>query len=432
MIYYNTLMRTRVKKAKDCIRIFDIKVSPEEMQDITDGVCRELNRNLKLPGFRPGRIPREILERFHDGEIKEGVLKEVIPIAFRNAMKKHKLTPASLPRVSDVKFYSDRSLTFELYVDVLPDIRVKKYKGIRVEKHRISVSKDELNKAIWNLRNYYAEYIDVERPVKKGDYVVCDITGFVEGRPVTKEYKNIWILADNDGSMFGIGESLIGLHKWVSREIEKHLTEDIVDKKFAGKTVKFVLRINEIKEKRIPELNDEFAKKLNMENIDELKREIENQLMDRKEKSQKIAMENQILEKLIKDNKFPVPLTMVERQKKFLMEILELELRKRGLDENQVKENAKRYEAQLEQDAINKVKTYFILNYISEKERIFVTEEDLNEKIKTIASSTGKSEHDIRKQCEEENLIEGLKEEIIEDKVLNFLFDKAEIVEKKN
>ena len=312
---------------------------------------------------------------------------------------------------------------------IFNNIKLKKYKGIEVTKNRISVSKEEKDEAIERLRNMYVAHRDADRPVRKGDYAVCDIEAFGEGKPISKKNNNLWILADKEASLLGMGEELIGLTKGQMEEIDTTLPENYPDKKYAGKRAMFKILVNGVKEKVLPEIDNDFCKKLNVENVEALAREIESQLFLRKENDLKIRMKNQILERLLKDTRFAVPSSLVKRQKEIFIKQLKDELLRKGVQEDDVLKKEKEFSIKMEKDAESRVRVYFILDDIARKENIDVTDEDIEGRIKNVAIQTGKPFEEVKKYYEKENLLGGLAEEIKETKVLDFLLKKAEIKE---
>jgi len=422
-------MRTRIKNIEECTKLFQIEIPRDTVEKVTEEVYREIKKVAKIPGFRPGAVPKDLLEKHYAEDAEKEVLKRLIPAGYRQAVQNHKIDPVAMPEILNVNFQKDKPFTFEARVDVRPSLRLKNYKGIKVDKKRVSVSKQEIDDTMTKLRDMSAKYKDVDRAIKKDDYAVCDIEAFIEGKSVSKKNTGTWVQVNKDASLLGMGEELIGLTKGQEKEVTAKLPENYPDKKYAGKSAQFKILVKEIKEKDLPELNDDFAKTMKAENIDALRKDIEAQLFARKENTLKINMENQILSKLLKDNKFNVPSNLVKRQKEVLVKRLEGELIQKGLPKEETEKKIKELDPKLEADAFNKVRIYFILEDIASREKIQVSDEDIEERIRSIALSTGRPADEIRAYYEKENLIEGLAEEIKENKALDFLLNEANINE---
>lgn len=424
-------MKTRIKNNKVGTKILQIEIPPDLVEKVAEEVYQEIKRFAKIPGFRVGSAPQDLLEKHYSKDAKAEILKKLIPQGYKTAIETHKVVPIGLPSIFNISFEKGKPLTFEAEVDIRPNIKLRNYKGIKVKKKRISLSQQELDDAFSRLRDVYAKYSDVARPVRKGDYAVCDVEAFVEGKPITKKNNNMWVLADKEASLLGMGEELVGLTKGQAREIETKLPESYPDKKYAGKLAKFKVLVNEVKEKRLPALDDAFARDLKADNLEALKKEIESGLFKRKENALKIDMENQILEKLLKDNKFTVPANIVQRQKEVLVKRFEAELLRKGLHKDEVAKELDQKTQKLKEDARDRVRIYFILDDIALKEKIEINDKDIDERLKSLALSTGQSQGEVKKYYEKENLLGGLAEEIKEGKVLEFLLKEAEKIEEK-
>ncbi|MCQ9207469.1 MAG: trigger factor [Omnitrophica bacterium] len=424
-------MKSRIKNTEECSKLFTIEISRELVNNAVSEVYKNIRKVARIPGFRVGFAPQDLLERRYSKEAEEDVLKKLIPEGYRTAVETHKINPIGMPRIVNINFSLNKPLTFEAHVDTRPNVKLRNYKGARIAKRRISVSPGEVDETVSKLRNMHAEYVDVDRPIAKGDYAVCDVEAFADGKPISKATKNMWIQADKAVSLLGMGEELIGLTKGQSKEVEARLPGDYPDKKYAGKLAKFKILVNNVKEKRLPALDDALAGKLNAKNVDALKKEIESQLFARKEEALKIEMKNQILERLLKDNRFSVPSSLVRRQKEIFRERFEAELGQRGLHKDEAEKKVKELGQKLEEDAKSKVRIYFILDDISIKEKIGVGQNDIDARIEAIALSTGRPAEEVKSYYEKENLLGGLAEEIKETKVLDFLLEHAEIIENK-
>lgn len=422
-------MKTRIKNLNDCMKLFQVEIPHDLVEKTAKEVYGEIKKVAKIPGFRVGSAPQDLLEKHYSKNAEEEILKKLIPAGYRKALDDHRADPIGPPRVFNINFQKGKPLIFEAEVATRPVFKLKNYKGIKVTKKRISVSQQETDESFSRLRNMYSKYNDLQGPVKKGDYVVCDVEVFANGKPISKKNKSMWISADKNASLLGMGEDLIGLAKGQTKEIKKKLPDNYPDKKYAGKLAKFKILVNEIKEKKLPTVDDEFAKNLNSDNLETLKKEVESQLLMRKENALKINMQNQILERLLKDVRFQVPAGLVGRQKEVFVRRLETELLQKGLHKDDIEKKIKELDPKLEQNARDKVQLYFILDYIAVKEKIELNEKDINERLKAIAMSLEQSADEVKKYYEKEKLLGGLAEEIKEGKVLEFLLKEAEIKE---
>ena len=424
-----TKSRIRNTKNSECTKILEIEIPLDAVNQAREEVYKEIKKIAKVPGFRPGTAPQDILEKHHSKDAEEEVLRKLIPDGYKKAIEFHKITPLASPEIDKVVFEKGKALTFEAAVEIKPTIKLKSYKGIKVTKRKVSVGEAEVDQAVARLRDFYAKYNDVERPVQKGDYTVCDVEAFMDSKAVSKNTKDMWVQADKEASLLGIGEELIGMKKSEAKEINVKLPESYPDKKYAGKDAKFKVLVKSVKEKELPKIDDGFAKMLNKENLGALKEEIKTQLGIRHENAEKIHMENQILERLLKEHKFPVPESIVKRQKEYLEKRLKQELSQRSVSTEEINERIKKSDNEIATDALNKVRIYFLLNEIALKEGVSVTAKDLEKRIAEIAGSTGRPEKEVKESYEKEGLLDGLVEEIKETKTLELLLKEAKVTE---
>lgn len=422
-------MKTRIKNIDKCLRLFEIEISSDIVKNTLNEVYIEIKKRAKIPGFRVGMIPRDILEKYYSKDAEEELLKRLIPEGYRKALYEHKINPATLPEVSDIEFDKNKKLTFKAKVEIHPQIKLKNYKGIKVKAKKIEVSQEEVSQALERLRQVNAQFTPIEnkRSIERGDYLICDVEVFCDGKPISKKYENMWLVAEKEASMLGLGEKLIGLDKGAKKEIEAKLPEDYPDKKFTGKVATFNINIKEIKEKKLPNMDDEFAKDLGKENLNTLKEDISKQLFQRKEISKKVDMQNQILDKLLKDYKFDVPPSIAKRQFEVLMKKAKDELLSKGVHKDKVEEGTKQLEPKLKIDAVNKIKIYFILTEISKAENINITEKDIDARLQEIAHLSKQDVNVVKEYYQKNNLIDGLREQAREEKTLDWLLSVANI-----
>ena len=424
-------MKSKAKHNNDCECFFEVEIPVEEVNQALEEVYREIKKHAKIPGFRPGAAPQDLLEKYHGEHANDEALKRLIPSGYRQALLDQKIDAVGLPEISDVVFEKNKNLSFKAKVEIRPAIKLKKYKGIKVKKEKISVSDQEIDDTVKRLQEIHARFepIKEKRPVKQGDHAICDIEAFIDGKPISKKHENMWVEANKDASMLGMGEKLVGLNMGEVKEIDVELPDTYPDKKFAGKKALFKVHIKEIKEKIVPVLDNEFAKDLGKETLETVKEEVKEQLLEKKEANNKINMKNQILSKLLSEYDITVPPSMVKRQFEVLSKQLEEELLQRGMHKDSIDEKKKELDAELKGNAVNKVKLYFILDTISEKEDIKVEQSDLDARIEEIARLSNQPANTVRQYYEQNKLIPGLWEQIKEEKTIDMLLVESEVTE---
>ena len=424
-------MKSKMKKTKGTTRQLEIEVSPEKVDKAFKEVMEDIRKEAKISGFRPGKAPMDIVQKQHGQDAQDEVKKRLIPEAYQHALEENKLDPISYPEIADVVMSPSGALIFTAKVDVCPEVNLQKYKKLKLKREKIKVTEDEVKEAMESMRRMHSEFEDIDSPLKKGDFGVCDVETFIDDKCISKERKDMWIEVDKDASLFGMGEQLEGLKKGEEKEMEVTLPENYPDKKYAGQKAIFKLKINGTKERKIPELNEEFFKKLGKENLEDVKEEIKKQLLERKEANVKISMKNEIINQLISSHSFDLPEAMVKRQFKVLQEKIADELLQKGVEKDSIESHQKEMKKNIEKEAEGKVKLYFILDKIANIEDIKVTDEDINDWLKALSVSYNQPVENVKKYYEEHDLIGGLKEQLREEKTLDFIVQEADMGEAK-
>ena len=424
-------MKTKAKSIEECQTLFEIEVTKETLDKAFEDVYDEIIKVANIPGFRVGRAPKELVKKRYEKSAKEEVLKRLIPEAYKRALEDHGIAPITLPEISDVQLEEGKSLIFKARTETRPKFKLKNYKGIRIEKKKIAVKDGDVDKTLDNLREANAKYVGIEnRQLQFGDYAVSDLDCFVEGKPIHKKRENLWVYVDKDSITPQLCEKMTGMAKGEERDIDVALPENYPDKTLAGKPARYHISLKEIKMKVLPNLDDEFAKDLNKDSLEILKKEVSKELENRMRLGAEVDMENQLLNKIMDDNVFDVPPSFVARQLSYMVEDAKRRLAEKGFKKDDLDKRGKELAGKFKNDASRQVRLLFILDEIASLEGIKLDDADLNEAYKSISAQTGKSEKEVREYYQEEDLVEGLKEKLKEEKVIKFLLDKAEVVEK--
>ncbi|MEA3488732.1 MAG: trigger factor [Candidatus Omnitrophota bacterium] len=418
-------MKSKIKKLNGTTKEFFVEMPKETVDRMFDEVLEGIRKTAKIPGFRPGNAPLDIVRKNYSEDAADEVKRRLIPQAYQQALQKHEIRPVSYPEISEVLIGLSGILTFKARVDAHPEINLRKYKGLKVTRNKISVTDEEITETLERLRNMNAEFPEIDRPIEKGDFGICDIETFINGEVIAKKRENMWIEADKEVSLLGMGEELCGLKKGDRKDIEVTLPENYPDKKYAGKKAVFRVEVRDVKEKKLPELDDELAKTLGKNSLDEAREEIRTQLLERKEANEKVNMKNQIMEQLLDRHSFDLPASMVSRQLKVLMERAENELSSKGVDKETIGSNREEMKGRLSKEAERKVRLYFMLDKIGDREGIDVSEEEIDSWLRSLADAYNKPLEEVEKYYKEHDLISGLKEQLREDKTVDFLLSEA-------
>lgn len=424
-------MKTKARSVEECTTLFEIEVPKETIDKAFEDIYVEIAKSANIPGFRAGKAPKELVKKHYSKEAKKEVMNQVIPDAYQKAVWEHKIEPIGYPEITDLIFEEGKMMTFKAKVDTRPKFQLKSYKGIQIDKKKSALSGEDINKALENLREYSAKYVAVEdRPVQLNDYVVSDLDCVVDGKSAHKKRENLWLYVDKESLMSGLTEKMIGMKKGEERDIEVALPEKYPDKTLAGKTAKYHVNVKDIKVRSLPSVDDEFAKDLGKDNLEQLKKEIAEALEKKMTSDSEIAVENQLLDKLIDENSFAVPSNLIKKQAHLMAENAKAKLREKGFKKEEIDRKDDEFAGRFKDDAARRVRLMFILDRIATDEAIEADDKDLENAYKTISIQTGKNEKEIKDYYEKEALKDNLLERVREEKTIEFLLKNADIKEK--
>lgn len=425
-------MKTKVKSTEECSALFEIEVPKETIDKAFEEVYAEFTKAANIPGFRPGKAPKELVKKHYAKEAKKEVISQIIPEAYQKAVEEHKIEPLGHPEITDLVFEEGKPMTFKAKVNTRPKFKIGNYKGVKIEKKKVEVKDGDVDKALENLREYSAKYEAAEgRPIKMDDYVVVDLDCLVDGKPIYKKREGLWLYVDKDSMMSSVTEKMIGMQKGEERDIDAALPEKYPDKNLAGKPARYHVLIKDIKVRNLPGVDDQFAKGLGKESLELLKKEIYEELERKMKADSEIAAENQLLNKLIDENNFAVPPGLVTKQIRLMTENAKVKLLQKGFKKEELDKKDAEFAERFKDDALRQVRLLFILDRIADAEKIDADEKDLADAYKSISAQSGKTEQEVKAYYEKEGIVDNLLERIREEKTIEFLLKNADIKEKE-
>ena len=424
-------MKSKIKIIEECATQFDIVIPKETIDKAFEEVYSEIAKAANISGFRPGKAPIDLVRKQYAKDAESEVLKRVIPDSYRTVLDEHKVSPVGMPEITDVKFGEDRILSFKAKVETRPKFKLKDYLGIRIQKKASDIKDEDVAKALENLREMSAKYIAVEgRPAQMGDYIVSDLECSVEGKPVHKKRENLWLFLEKESLVPGLSEKIVGIKPGEEREIEAAFPDKYPDKNIAGKPALYKVKAKEIKERRLPVLDDEFAKDLKRDNLEDLKVVVREELEKKAKINAEVDAENKLLDALADDNVFAVPRSFVKTQMGHMVEDAKANLAGKGFSREELDKKDKDFADKFKNDAERRVRILFILDEIAHAQGIDVSEKEMDEAYKSISAQTGKSEEEVKAYYRKEDLDGSLEEKIRETKTIEFLLKNAEVIEK--
>jgi trigger factor len=419
-------------KSKDSVkREISVEIPAAEVARETELQIQRYQKSARLPGFRAGHVPASIIkQRFGDG-LKNDVAEALIPKYFRREAEKQGLIPVSQPRVTDLHIHAGEPLRFKASFEVMPEIPVQGYKELRTDKPEIAVTDEEVEQALASVREQHATFTSVEgRPLAEGDFAQASMTGKPKdddgtSKPVQMDEVLIEIGGKNTVAEFS--ENLRGASAGEERSFEVRYPEDASDKRLAGHTFIYTVKVQGIKQKNLPELNDDFAKELGeFSSMDQVRKQIRDNIEAEKRHNAEHAAKDKLVADLVKRNDFEVPESLVERQIDLRLERGLRALAAQGMKMEDLKKmDLPRLRAGQREQALHDVKSSLLLERIAELEKVEVGEEELNREVESLAKQTRQTPEAVRTRLTEDGGLDRIRNRIRSEKTLDLLYHQS-------
>src|SRR5438270_6099398 len=427
------LMTVQVEEKPESISTLKIELPAEEVSKEWDTIANSFVRFAKIPGYRPGKAPRAVVDKRFRKEIQEEVTKKLVSKSYREAVEQKKLRVASLTNLEEVQFGDDKSMRFQATVVTAPEFKLPDYKNISVQLPDTKVTEQEIDATLERLRDQTADFVDApERAAQMEDFVVIDFEGTMEGKPISEIAPNasknlhggkkFWLQLAPENFLPKFCEQIVGQKKEETRTVIVDLPVNFLVKELAGKQTSYAVTLLQIKAKVLPEVNDEFAAKLLPgTTLTDLRHTIEHDLEHEKEHQVERAKEEQVINYLQEKTKFDLPPPLLRNETKRALTELVQRNRARGIPDEMLKEKEKELIETAAKVAYHRLKTNFILERIAEQEKIEVRKEDVDLRIRQEAQHYNISSDKMRKELEEHDGLNALAEQILLGKTLDFL-----------
>lgn len=406
-----------------------VEIPFEEVQKEIETAYKVFQNKASIQGFRKGKVPRQILEKYYGDNIKEEVTTKLIEDSYPNAVKEKGLKVTARPEIeniSDIK--QGQPFAYTAVIEVRPDVKVEGYKAIEIKKEDVSVSDNEIDDAVNILRERHANFKDVEgdAAAKDGDLVIIDFSGAADDKPIKNGKADNYSLVIGSGSLLKEFEhGIVGMKKDEEKSINVKFPEDYMNKELAGKEGIFKVVLKGLKEKILPDLNDEFAKDMGCESLSQLKGKIKNDILKNKERAEKERLRNEIVKELIKKNIFETPKSLVEHYTQYLIGHAVDRFKKGMIAKDEIGLTPDELKERYAKTAEELVKRDIIIDAIAKLENLNISDNELDAKIKEIAEKTKEPIAVFKARMEKEGSLEYLKEGLLEDKVFDLIFSGA-------
>ena len=425
-------MSVQVEKLEKNMAKLTIEVSAAEFEKALEDAFLKNKNKISVPGFRKGKVPRQMVEKMYGPEIfYEDAANALIPDAYSKALDECEEDIVSSPEIDVTQIEKGKSFIFTATVALKPEVKLGKYKGVKVEAAEVTVTDEEVDAKIEKERENNARTIEVtDRPVKDGDMTVLDFEGFVDGVAFDGGKGENYPLTIGSGAFIpGFEEQLVGAE--IGKEVEVNVTfpEDYQAEELKGKAAVFKCTIKEIKEKELPALDDEFASEVSeFDTLEEYKKDVKETLTIEKEKAARDAKEAAVIDAIIPDSDMDIPEAMVTTQQKQMIDEFAQRMQMQGLSMEQYFQftgaTLDKMMEQVKPQAETRIKSRLVLEAVAAKEGIEATEEDYEEEIKTMAE-VYQMEPDKIKEMLPEKSVKGIKEDIAVKKAAEFVVNNA-------
>lgn len=426
-------MKSTVDKLEGLSRKINVQIPAEKVQQAFEKVYKAIQKKANIKGFRQGKAPIATIKTIYGEQVKSDVLNDLINEAYSAVLDEHRLEPVGNPKISFQPIMEDKDFTFDAEFEVRPEVEVKTYEGLPVQKEKFEVGAERVDEILNNIRNGQSELVTVfeDRGLAKGDVAEVDFDGFVGGQPLPNgSAKGHQLEIGASQFIEGFEDGLLGMKVGENRRLNLKFPDPYHEQSLSGAPVTFETKLTGIKQKRLPELNDELATKVgDFKSLDDLKARIRSDIEESESKRIGEDMKNRIVRSLVEANPVEAPTGLVQQQKAMLEEDFKNRMKQQGIPDTDFEEYKKKWADDFEDSARFMVKSTFLLDALASKLGLAATAEEVEAKITEYAQQTGIEMARLREFYDKPERRARLAFQTTEEKVVNFLLSKAKVTE---
>ena len=420
-------MNCKVEKTENANEVkLEITIEAEKFDNAIKKVYFQNAKYFNIPGFRKGKAPQNIVEKYYGKEIfYEDAFNDVVPAEYEKALEENKIDAVSKPEIDVVTMEKGQDLVFTAVVQTKPEAKLKKYKGIEIEKIEYNVKDSDIENELKDMQDKNSRLVTVEdRPAQKDDTAVIDFEGFVDGIPFDGgKSDNYNLVLGSHSFIEGFEDQVIGMNIGEEKEINVTFPEEYFSKNLAGKPAVFKVKLNELKKKELPKLDDEFAKDVSeYDTLDELKQSIKEKLEKQFKDREKYEKEDAAVRELLKELEVDIPSGMIEMEVENMMRDMEQRMSYQGLKMEQylkmMNKTEEQFKKEYEPQALDAIKSRLAIEVVIKSEKIEATDEEINAKIEEMAANYGKEPKELQENA---NIRDYIKNGIENEKAMEFL-----------
>jgi trigger factor len=421
-----------------CKKLVRVELDAAAVNAAFDAITKDFQKQAALPGFRPGKAPLPMVAKKYEAEITDEAKRKLIGDNYRKAIDDKKISVVGYPDIEEVQFGRGQALQFTATVETAPEFQLPEYKGLPATLETKSVTDADVDRAMDLLRGQHASFNPVDRPLSNGDIAVVNYTGTCEGKAITElaptakgltEQNNFWVETAEGSFIPGFAAQLIGAKAGDKRTVNVDFPADFVTKELQGKKGVYEVELVEVKEKVLPEVNDEFAGKYGAENVEKLKAGVRSDLENELKFSKSKAVRGQVVRELLNRVSFDLPETAVAHETRNVVYDLVQQNTQRGVARELIEKQKDEIYSAAATNAKERVKLAFLVSRIAEQEKIQATQEDVFKRAQQLAMMYQMPFDQFIKDLQKRNGVSELYEQVLHEKVLELLEKNANISE---
>lgn len=428
-------MEVKIEKLENNLIGLDIEIDAEMAAQEYSKACKRLSENISIPGFRRGKAPRNIVERHvGEGRIKQESLNRLLPAIFADAISEHQLDIATEPYVEDFNFELGQNVTVKAKVELKPEVNIKSYKGLDIEVEKAEEdNSDAIEKELESIAQRFTKLENItDRAAEATDIVMIDFDGSVDGEKIQGgSAKNYQLDLGNSNFIEGFADQIVGHELGEQFDINVTFPETYQEEKLQGKPAVFKIKLNEIKAKKLPEINDELAQKVGpFGTLDELKKDIQSYIEKQSENEQKAKVQNAVLDKILGEAEVEIPDSMINREAKILMDEFQQKITSQGMSWEQFldAQGQEKIWENLRDEAEKRIKNSLVLSHIAKEEEIKADDNEFEKHISEMAALYKTDAETIYNQISKEPMmVQSIVQQIASQKIIDFLVENNNI-----
>jgi trigger factor len=413
-----------------------VEIEAQKVDEAFESVMKDFRREASLPGFRPGKAPREMVLRKYEKEILDETKRKLISEAYRKAVEEQKLDVLGQPDIEEIQFNRGQPLQFAATIETAPEFELPDYKGLLIQRELRSVTDADVERALNLLREQRVTFNKVERALQSGDIAVVNYTGTCEGKPIIElaptakglsENKHFWVEATPNSFIPGFADQLVGAQAGDKRTVAVDFPADFVTPQLAGKKGSYEVEVTEVKEKVLPALDEALAKSYGAESLEKLQAGVRTDLENELKFKQDKTVRTEVVRALLGRVNFDLPETAVAHETRNVVYDLVQENTKRGVPRQAIEQQKEQIYSAATRNAKERVKVQFLLQKIAEKEDIKVSQEEIAQRVHHLAGMYQIPADKFLRDLQKRNGLIEVYDQIMNEKVINFLQENAKI-----